>query len=43
MKAAVKALLGNGTIAYHPELARVGGSITAGVFLSQMLYWTDKG
>jgi len=43
MKAAVKALLGNGTIAYHPELARIGGSITAGVFLSQMLYWTDKG
>lgn len=26
-------------IAFHPILARVGGSVNAGVFLSQLLYW----
>jgi len=45
MKNIVKTLLdSNGNIiAYHPDLARVGGGITSGVFLSQLLYWTGKG
>lgn len=28
-------------IAYRRELAAIGGGVTAGVFLSQMLYWTE--
>lgn len=30
-------------IAYNPLLAKIGGSATAGLFLSQLLYWWDKG
>lgn len=29
-------------IAYHRALARVAGSATAGLFLSQLYYWTDR-
>lgn len=29
-------------IAYHPVLARAAGSVTAGILLSQLLYWTGK-
>lgn len=45
MKSIVKTLLNsNGNvIAYHPDLARVGGGITSGILLSQLLYWTGKG
>ncbi|WP_341742893.1 hypothetical protein [Azonexus hydrophilus] len=31
------------TIAFHPALARVGGSAAAGLFLSQLIYWSGKG
>lgn len=30
-------------IAYHPILAKVCGSVTAALFLSQIAYWNDKG
>ncbi|MDO9242754.1 MAG: hypothetical protein Q7U32_02985 [Rhodocyclaceae bacterium] len=30
-------------IAFHPVLARVAGSATAGLFLSQLFYWTGRG
>lgn len=30
-------------IAYYPIFARIGGSVTAGIFLSQLFYWSDKG
>ena len=30
-------------IAYHPILAKVCGSVTAALFLSQLAYWSDKG
>lgn len=30
-------------IAYHPILAKVCGSVTAALFLSQLAYWNDKG
>lgn len=30
-------------IAYHPILAKVCGSVTAALFLSQIAYWSDKG
>lgn len=30
-------------IAYHPILAKVFGSVTAALFLSQIAYWSDKG
>lgn len=29
-------------VAYHKLLAIAGGSVSAGVFLSQLIYWTDK-
>lgn len=30
-------------IAYHPIIAKVCGSVTAAIFLSQIAYWSDKG
>jgi hypothetical protein len=30
-------------IAFHPIFAKVTQSVNAGLFLSQLLYWTDKG
>lgn len=30
-------------IAYYAILAKVGGGVTAGVFLSQLIYWTGRG
>lgn len=41
MSAAIRELL-NHPIAYHSKLARVAGSVTAGLLLSQMLYWNDR-
>lgn len=29
-------------IAYHACLARLAGSVTAGVFLSQAIYWSNR-
>ncbi len=30
-------------VAYQADLAKALGSVTAGLFLSQILYWSDKG
>ena len=30
-------------VAFHPVLARAAGSAAAGLFLSQLIYWTGKG
>lgn len=38
----IKALLADRPVAYHAMLARAVGSVTAGVFLSQFLYWTPR-
>lgn len=35
-------ILGNRPIAFNPILAKITGSVTAGLFLSQLLYWSDK-
>jgi len=39
---AFKVLLTDRPIAYHPMLARAIGSVTGGVFLSQILYWAPR-
>ena len=36
-------LLGTRPIAFNPDLARAIGSAKAGLFMSQLLYWTGKG
>lgn len=36
-------VLGTKPIAYNPDLARRLGSAKAGIFLSQLLYWHEKG
>lgn len=36
-------ILGIKPILYNPLLAEISGSVTAGVFLSQLLYWSNKG
>lgn len=36
-------LLGTRPIAFNPDLARALGSATAGLFMSQILYWWKKG
>lgn len=36
---ALRAVLGDRPIAYHPILARVAGSVPAGILLGQLLYW----
>ena len=36
-------LLGSRAIAYHKPLADIGGGALAGLFLSQLYYWSDKG
>lgn len=38
-KRILRIVLGDRTIAYHPYLARVMGSVAGGVWLSQILYW----
>jgi len=30
-------------IAFHPDVARISGGLREGVFLSQLLYWCDRG
>ena len=30
-------------VAYNPDVARIVGSVKAGIFLCQLLYWTGKG
>jgi len=36
-------ILGTRPILFNPDLARALGSVTAGLFLSQLLYWWGKG
>ncbi|MEG6617584.1 hypothetical protein V6C27_14385 [Peptococcaceae bacterium 1198_IL3148] len=36
-------LLMDKPIAYHADIAKAVGSVTSGLFLSQLLYWTGKG
>lgn len=36
------ALLSDKPVAYHPDIARIVGSVKAAIFLSQLLYWTGK-
>ncbi|MBK6742551.1 MAG: hypothetical protein IPG66_06040 [Hydrogenophilales bacterium] len=35
-------LLGQRCVAYHPKLAQLTGRVTAGLMLSQAIYWTRK-
>jgi hypothetical protein len=42
LEAAIRALLFDQPIAYHPVIARAVGSVSAGVLLSQLLYWTPR-
>jgi hypothetical protein len=43
MKHLVQQLLRDRPVAYHPLLAKLVGGATTGLFLSQILYWSDKG
>lgn len=43
LEAAFAAVLFDRPIAYRPVLARVGGSVTAGILLAQAIYWTPRG
>ena len=36
-------ILGTKPIAFNPDLAHALGSVNAGLFLSQLLYWDGKG
>lgn len=38
----IASVLGDRPVAYNPTLARICGSVTAGILLSQLLYWWDK-
>ena len=40
---AIQLLLKDRPVAYHPIIARTLGSVTGALFLSQVLYWQDKG
>jgi hypothetical protein len=42
-RAAVDEFLDTGPIAYYRAFAAVAGGVTAGVFLSQLYYWHDRG
>ena len=42
-KAALLEVVTSKPIAYYVAFANVGGGVTSGVFLSQLLYWTGKG
>ena len=39
IKRTLRIVLGDRPVAYHPYLARVMGSVSGGVWLSQILYW----
>jgi len=41
--AALWAILGDRPVAYHPMLAKAVGGAKAGLFLTQLLYWDEKG
>lgn len=42
LEAAIDAMLFDRPVAYHPAIARAVGSVTAGVLMSQLLYWTPR-
>src|SRR3954454_6059919 len=42
LEQAIQAVLSDRPIAYHASLARALGSVTAGVLLSQFLYWRPR-
>jgi len=42
-KPLILAILGDRPIAYHPVLAKALGGVKQAIFVSQLLYWTDKG
>lgn len=37
---ALKKLLTDNVVGYHPAYARIGGGVNAGILLAQILYWT---
>ena len=39
---AIEHMLHDRPVGYHPVVARAVGSVTAGIFLSQLLYWTPR-
>ena len=39
----IKTIICDKPITYHPAIAKAVGSVNAGIFLSQLLYWTGKG
>lgn len=43
LEAAIHAILYDQPVAYHPVVAKAVGSVTAGILLSQLLYWTPRG
>jgi hypothetical protein len=42
LQQAIESILTDRPIAYHAVLAKAVGSATAGIFLSQLLYWTPR-
>jgi len=42
LQSAIENILTDRPIAYHPILAKAVGSVNAGIFLSQLLYWTPR-
>ena len=41
-KRAIETILTDRPLAYHPVLAKITGSATAGIFIAQILYWTPR-
>ena len=42
-KQLMRSVLTDRPITFRADFARIGGSIAAGLFLSQLCYWSDKG
>lgn len=42
-KAALLAILGDRSVAYHPLIARILGGATTGILFSQLFYWMGRG
>lgn len=41
-KSTIRATIGGRIIAFYPVLARIAGSVSGGVWLSQLLYWDNQ-
>jgi len=39
----ILSLLSTSPVAFNPDLARLTSSVKTGLFLSQLLYWSDRG